>query len=183
MKKILFIAGLCLALFVGYSFSEKYMYTNTSSQKEVAKEFDLEEILLKNGYAKIPLEKLFTGHLQLKLSVNGVEGSFLLDTGANVTTIAEKSTDKFLMKTEPQEELATGVGVKNIEVQNSMRNTLRLESLELSDYTLYVMNLDLVNQALLDYEIGEIDGIVGADILSEKEAIIDYAKLTLYLKI
>jgi hypothetical protein len=44
------------------------------------------------------------------------------------------------------------------------------------------MNLDVINQTFADYEMEKIDGIIGADILSEKEAIIDYAKLMLYLK-
>ncbi|MGH1383133.1 aspartyl protease family protein [Kordia sp.] len=182
MKKTLITIGLCVALFVGYSFSTEFRQTHKSSQETVKGELNLEGILLKNGYVKIPLTKIFTGHLQLQISINGVEGNFILDTGANSTTVDAKAKAKFKMKAETSEQLATSAGITDILLQESTGNTLRLESLELKDYTVFLMNLDVVNKALENYETEEIDGIIGADILSEKEAIIDYAKLTLYLK-
>ena len=182
MKKIIITIGLCLALFVGYSFTTKLTQTNNTSQETAEGELNLEGILLKNGYVKIPLTKIFTGHLQLQLSINDVKGNFILDTGANSTAVDAKAKEKFQMKAEPSQQLATSAGVSDISLQESSGNSLRLESLEITDYDLILMNLDVINETFAGYEMEEIDGIVGADILSEKKAIIDYAKFMLYLK-
>ena len=44
------------------------------------------------------------------------------------------------------------------------------------------MNLDHVNNAFKSLGIKETDGVIGADILSDRKAIIDYTNLILYLK-
>jgi len=44
------------------------------------------------------------------------------------------------------------------------------------------MSLDHVNQAFASIGVEEIDGVIGADILEYKNAVIDYKNLILYLK-
>ena len=44
------------------------------------------------------------------------------------------------------------------------------------------MNLDHVNNAFNSMGLKEVDGVIGADILSSNKGIIDYTNLTLYLK-
>ena len=43
----------------------------------------LKKILKKKNYLKIKLKKMTTNHLELKASINGVQGRFILDTGAS----------------------------------------------------------------------------------------------------
>ncbi len=44
------------------------------------------------------------------------------------------------------------------------------------------MPLDHINNAFKQMGIEEVDGVIGADILTTGKAIIDYANLILYLK-
>ena len=44
------------------------------------------------------------------------------------------------------------------------------------------MNLDHVNSAFESMGLEKVDGVIGADILTNYNAIIDYKNLTLYLK-
>jgi hypothetical protein len=180
MKKALIGIVLLLIIFFGYSFC--FNSTKDTNNEAVKNELNLEKILLENGYVKIPLSKENSGHLQLTISINGVEGNFILDTGANSTAIDEKSMKKFKMKSKPSEEFAVSAGVTDIALQISTENTLLFDSIELKNHTVYLMKLDIINETFLNLGMTTIDGIIGTDILSENEAIIDYSKLTLYLK-
>jgi hypothetical protein len=44
------------------------------------------------------------------------------------------------------------------------------------------MKLDHVNKAFTSMGLKEVDGVIGADILTENKAIIDYSNLILYLR-
>ena len=44
------------------------------------------------------------------------------------------------------------------------------------------MNLNHVNNAFILMGLKEVDGVIGADILTSNKAIIDYTNLTLYMK-
>lgn len=178
MKKTIIGILLLSIIFLSYSFDK----SNKTQVEPVENELNLEKILLENGYVKIPLSRVNSGHLQLNVSINEVKGSFILDTGANSTAIDEKSINKFKMKHEPSVESATSAGKTNIEVQTSAGNSFVFDSLELKNITVYLMNLDIINETFLSLGMTVVDGIIGADILSEKDAIIDYATLTLYLK-
>lgn len=173
---------LIMSVFVGFTLLSCTMKNNEVKEKKTVKIFSLEQDLLANGYEKIALDKLPSGHLHFKLKLNGVIGSFILDTGAGATVVEEKRQDKFKMKVVKSDEIATGAGGTDIQTHESNNNLIVINSLTLKDYKLILMSLDYVNQALVSMEIEEVDGIVGADILEEKEAIIDYSNLVLYLK-
>ncbi|MFK5957584.1 MAG: acid protease, partial [Lutibacter sp.] len=47
----------------------------------------LSRILLRKGYTIIKLKKINTNHFELKATLNGVNGRFILDTGASNSCI------------------------------------------------------------------------------------------------
>ncbi|MEO1452031.1 MAG: acid protease, partial [Bacteroidota bacterium] len=102
--------------------------------------------------------------------------------GAGATVIETKQQEKFKLVTEETSETATGAGGTDLQMQISRENEIFIESVHLPRYNLALMSLDHVNQAFTSLGIEEIDGVVGADILEEKHAIIDYKNLVLYLK-
>lgn len=51
-----------------------------------------------------------SGHLHLFSQLNGVDGNFVLDTGAGTTVIEKKNKEKFGMQTKATENKATGAG-------------------------------------------------------------------------
>lgn len=144
--------------------------------------FDLGESLLQEGYAKIQLKKLISGHLQFSGEINSINGVFILDTGAGRTVIEEKQKEKFKLTAEALNGAAVGAGGANLAIQNSKNNSFVLGNLLLTNVELILMNLDHINGAFEQLGIEKVDGIIGADILTTQKAIIDYVNLIVYLK-
>jgi len=178
MKKIIL-----LFLISGLLFS--CSTTKTTSKVEQinnVKPINLEQFLTENnGYIKIPLSKMASGHLHLNVFINGIEGSFILDTGAGATVIDPKQQKKFNMKTQESERLGAGAGGQT-RLQQSLDNSFKIGKLEIPKFLLYVMNLDHVNNAFASMGLKKIDGVIGADVLTSNKGIIDYSNLILYLK-
>lgn len=142
----------------------------------------LDSYLTGEGYVKLELIKMASGHLHIYGQLNGVRGNFILDTSAGATVIEEKSKDKFRMQTKESEQQATGAGGAGIQLQTSGANTLKIGKLELTEQHLILMNLDHVNKAFESMGLEKADGVIGTDILTNNKAIIDYFNLILYLK-
>lgn len=142
---------------------------------------ELETFLtVEHDYIKIPITKMVSGHLHVHGILNGVEGEFILDTGASATVVEKDRKNKFNLKTEGTKH--TGAGAGGVQtVEKSIGNSMKLGDLTKDSPDIYLMNLDHVNNALASMGIKEIDGVIGADILTDNKAIIDYANLVLYL--
>ncbi|MBL6670243.1 MAG: aspartyl protease family protein [Flavobacteriaceae bacterium] len=177
MKKILnFITILILTITLN-SCSNKKENTDV-----VIDFFNLESYLSKAEYVKLKMKKMPSGHLHLFGKLNGVDGNFILDTGAGVTVIEEKNKEKFKMQSKNTDEKATGAGGADIQIQDSENNYFKFENFITSELNLTLMNLDHVNNAFESMGLEKVDGVIGADILTNYSAIIDYSNLVLYLK-
>jgi hypothetical protein len=142
----------------------------------------LEQFLQRQGYVKILLHKCITGHFVLSVLLNGVKGHFLLDPGASHSVIDEPKKEKFLLHTEPSKDKGAGLGGQ-AETAISFGNNLFVgDRFCLPSQTLYVMSLAHVNAALQRHGVDEIEGIIGADILTRHAAVLEYVDNTLYLK-
>jgi len=159
-KSILTVAS-TITLIILTSCSQKVTTDKKVSLKEP---FNLEKSLVLNDYIKIPLTKEISGHLQLNGSINGVNGSFILDTGAGATVIEQSLKEKFKMTSIKTDDTATGAG-------GAVENMF-----------LTLMDLNYVNDAFESLGIQKADGVIGADVLTDGKAIIDYYNLALYLK-
>ncbi|NVO03786.1 MAG: aspartyl protease family protein [Bacteroidetes bacterium] len=153
-----------------------------SNAQTSLKENSLNDFLIKDGYVPVKMQKFITGHLYVTGNLNGISGTFLIDTGAGATIIEEKREEKFKMKTEISDQKATGAGSSGLSVGISNNNKFVLDKYTFGSDTLRLMNLDHVNKALKSIGIEEIDGVIGADILTSGKAIIDYTNLVIYLK-
>ena len=56
---------------------------------------NLHEILKLEKYKKIKFKITRTQHLQIKAKINGVSGTFILDTGASNTCVGFESIERF----------------------------------------------------------------------------------------
>jgi len=154
-------------------------FTNAQTKDKNA---DLGKFLGKNGYVSVQMQKLITGHLYTEATLNGVKGRFILDTGAGATVIELTRKDKFKMTAVESKDKATGAGGTGMQVQESGKNKISLGDYTYNNDTLRLMSLDHVNQVLKSLGIEEMDGVIGADILTAGNAVIDYTKMVLYLK-
>jgi Aspartyl protease len=142
----------------------------------------LEKFLISDGYVKLQLMKSNTGHLALTALINGIEGYFILDTGAGGTVIDEKQSKRLKMHLEENSITGAGAGGTGLKVWSSRGNKIALQDFHIDDFDLSAMDLKHVNEALSGLGEKVPDGVIGADILNKGNAIIDYPKKVLYLK-
>ena len=142
----------------------------------------LKKVLSKKKYIKIKLKKTATNHLELKAKINGVKGRFILDTGASNSCVGIDLIEYFNLIAEESETKAAGAGATNMETQKSENNFLEIDSWKTIDCNLVLFDLTHVNTALTQHNAKEVQGIIGADVLEQGKAVIDYNKMVLYLK-
>ncbi|WP_248724304.1 retropepsin-like aspartic protease [Seonamhaeicola sp. ML3] len=143
----------------------------------------LQEFLLNKGYTKIKLHLTRTNHFEIKASINGQKGVFILDTGASSSCVGFESVDTFKLTTEDSAIKAAGAGAIDMETKMSKKNKVKIGKWRHDKVVLVLFNLTHVNTALINHDSKPVDGIIGADILKKGKAIIDYQKKYLYLKL
>ncbi len=142
----------------------------------------LKTFLEQNKYLKIPLVLTSTNHLEVGVSLNGVNGRFIVDTGASNTCVGFDKTIFFRLNSEVSEIKAAGAGASNMETLLSTMNTLNIGTWSARKMKIVLFDLGHVNEALLAHDAQPVDGIIGADILRKSRAVIDYQKCCMYLK-
>lgn len=143
----------------------------------------LQEFLLKKGYIKIKLHLTKTNHFEIKVTINGKKGLFILDTGASNSCVGFEAVERFQLKTEDSKIKAAGAGAIDMETKLSKKNKITIGKWTQKKAVLVLFNLSHVNTALINHNSQPVDGIIGADILKKGNAIIDYEKRYLYLKL
>ncbi|MBL4938905.1 MAG: clan AA aspartic protease [Lutibacter sp.] len=143
---------------------------------------NLKNILLRKGYTRLKLKKISTNHFELKATLNGVKGRFILDTGASNSCVDINLVEKFKLEVKDSETKAAGAGAIGMETKISSKNKLKIKKWKYNNCQIVLFDLAHVNTALVEHNASAVDGIIGADILEKGEAIIDYKKQRLYLK-
>jgi len=143
---------------------------------------NLHEVLKKEKYKKIKFKVIKTQHLLIKAKINGVSGNFILDTGASNSCVGFESIELFALNAKKSKTRASGAGGTGMKTQISSHNKLQLGSWKNQDFNLVIFDLSHVNEALEAYKAKPVHGIIGADVLLEGKAIIDYYNHYLYLK-
>lgn len=142
----------------------------------------LKKILRKKKYIRIKLKKIVTNHLELSAKINGVKGKFILDTGASNSCVGLDLIEHFKLVTEESEVKAAGAGATDMETKKSENNTLQIGKWKTKHSNLVLFDLTHVNTALTQHQAKKVHGIIGADILEDGKAFIDYNEKALYLK-
>jgi len=143
---------------------------------------DFQDVLKKAKYKKIAFKVSKTQHLLIKASINGVKGNFILDTGASNSCVGFESIELFQLTAKKSKTRAAGAGATGMFTQIAKNNTLQLGRWKETEFSLVVFDLSHVNEALQQYKAKPVHGIIGADILLQGKAIIDYYNHCLYLK-
>ncbi|WP_445956575.1 retropepsin-like aspartic protease family protein [Yeosuana sp.] len=142
----------------------------------------LQQFLLNKDYIKVKLKLAKTNHFEIKATINGVKGLFILDTGASSSCVGFDAIETFKLNAEDSKIKAAGAGDSNMETQISNKNIVKIGKWQDPKIVLVLFNLTHVNTALINHNSRPVDGIIGADILIKAKAIIDYEKRYLYLK-
>lgn len=153
------------------------------SDKTDRRSTSLKEFLLERGYIKVKLKLTKTNHFEIKATINGVKGLFILDTGASNSCVGFEGIEMFKLEAKDSEVKAAGAGATDMVTQLSKKNKLSIGTWKKDKVALVLFNLTHVNTALLNYNSKPVDGIIGADILKKAKAVIDYDKNYVYLKL
>jgi len=137
--------------------------------------------LKSQGYKKIKLKVSKTNHLIIKAKINGIDGNFILDTGASSSCVDFNDILHFNLVAEDSLTKAAGAGAVGMDTQLSANNLLQLGRWKIDDFSLVIFDLSHVNLALEQYKAKRVHGIIGADILIKGKAVIDYKGKYFYL--
>lgn len=143
---------------------------------------NLHDILKKEKYKKINFKVSKTQHLLVKATINGILGNFILDTGASNSCVGFESIDYFNLTAGKSKTKASGAGARGMFTQLAKNNALQIGRWKTDEFHLIIFDMTHVNEALQQYKAKPVHGIIGADILLEGKAIIDYYNHCLYLK-
>ncbi|WP_162126597.1 retropepsin-like aspartic protease [Flavobacterium phycosphaerae] len=143
---------------------------------------NLHDILKHEKYKKIAFKVSKTQHLLVKATINGVSGNFILDTGASNSCVGFDGIELFHLKAGKSKTKASGAGATGMLTQIAKNNTLQIGRWKTAEFHLVIFDMVHVNEALLQYKAKPVHGIIGADVLLEGKAIIDYYNHCLYLK-
>jgi len=143
---------------------------------------DLYSTLKEKGYKRIKFKLSKTQHLLIKAKVNGIEGNFILDTGASNSCVGFECITHFALEAADSDTRAAGAGGTGMVTQTSLKNTLKMGRWATKKFGIVIFDMSHVNEALRQYKAKPVHGIIGADILLKGKAIIDYSNFCLYLK-
>jgi predicted aspartyl protease len=142
----------------------------------------LRNFLELEGFYRIGLKKINSGHYKLSAKINGISGEFILDTGASTSCIGFVNADHFLLTSEESDVTAAGAGAINMKTKFARNNTLAIGIWKMDKMDFVLFDLSHVNEALIRAEESIIHGIIGADFLKLRRGVIDYGRNCLYIK-
>ena len=142
----------------------------------------LNKFLKSEGYSSVKLVFLETKHYLIEAKVNGVSGSFILDTGASSSCICTSLENNFKIISKQTIEKASSATSKISNTKISKNNTIQIGKWE-NKINLITFNMSYINHALNEKKINSVSGIIGADVLKKSKAILNYKSNKLYLKL
>jgi hypothetical protein len=142
----------------------------------------LYQLLKSKGYTRVRLQTLPTKHYVVVVTLNGVEGRFILDTGASSTCVSTELAMHFHLNAKPSEEKASSASANELDTEVAYHNELIIGKWSSKRRTVVLFDMQAVNLALQKLDIKIVDGIIGADVLQSTKAVVDYQNDWLYLK-
>ena len=144
---------------------------------------EVRAFLEQQGFTTFRLIKLRTGHEAIEGTINGIAGTFVLDSGANRTVLHKDRLAKFgIVPAAVSQGAGAGAGGAVAIGSHSICSftlggqPVPLDTIYSTDLTSVVGNL----KAAADVDI---DGVVGQDVLSGYGGIINVGTSELYLKL
>ena len=142
----------------------------------------LRTFLEAQGFYRIPLKRIATGHYLFSAKINDIRGHFILDTGASTSCVDITDTSHFTLISEDSIIKAAGAGAINMETMLSRKNKFTIGKWIVKNMDFVLFDLSHVNQALQQAEEDPIHGIIGADFLKSHRSVIDYGRNCFYVR-
>jgi predicted aspartyl protease len=137
-------------------------------------------------YQALPLELSSQSHLLVRAEINGKPATLLVDTGAPLSAVAIDRAPYYRMNpVSSKSRIPSRLNINGAFNAMSMAHNLRLGALNLVDEAMVLIDFSYLRQSNDNQEESEreSDGILGTDILSPLDAILDYDRMLLVFKI
>jgi hypothetical protein len=142
----------------------------------------LAEFLLQQGFHRHTLVRNQIGHLQLVGLLQNAPVDILLDTGAASTVVDLSYCRAKGIPTRDTRRLGGGAGGITLAIYALEAATLSLDGHPLRSDGIYAVDLTHVNDGLVTKGASRVQGVLGADVLTYHQAVIDYATMSLFLR-
>lgn len=143
---------------------------------------DLAGYLTQHGYVPIKMTKLSTGHETVMVTINGVQGQFVVDSGAGGTVVHSGRLKKFSLHAPQGEgEASSGAGGGFTAFRASVQS-FDIEGVTLDIDQVRTLDLGAVIDQLKLAAGADIDGVVGQDVLTRFAGVLDVGAQTLFLR-
>jgi Aspartyl protease len=142
----------------------------------------LAEFLSQRGFRRHTLVRNQIGHLQLVGLLQNAPVDVLLDTGAASTVVDLSYCRAKGIPTRDTGKLGGGAGGITLAIHALEGATLSLDGYALRSDGIYVVDLTHVNEGLVTKGASRVQGVLGADVLTYHQAVIDYATMSLFLR-
>ena len=142
----------------------------------------LKKILKNKGYYSVNLIFLKTKHYLIEANINGINGKFILDSGASNSCVCITKENKFKLETKKSKISASSATSEISETSISKKNLVSIGKYE-NTIDLVTFDMSHINETFKEKEIESVDGIIGADVLKKSKGVLDYKSNKLYLKL
>ena len=139
--------------------------------------------------ATVPLELINLNndgfHLLVEVFVFNQIFNLVLDTGASKTVFDKTTVEKYIDLEDLliSDQLSTGLGTNSMQSYSIKLNKIKFGQLIIREFEAAVLDLSIISAAYLNLNLPPIKGVLGGDILQKYDAVIDYKRLHLKLKV
>ena len=131
----------------------------------------------------INFEITLSNHIIIDCKVNSINGRFIIDTGASNSCINYLCANKFKVNFKKLDVKASSATNQINEVFYSNNNRLEIKNFKKNNFEVILFDMTHINNSLREKEIEDVDGIIGSDVLKEFNAIIEYKRKIITLKL
>ena len=134
-------------------------------------------------FVLIPIIREKSHHITVVAHLAGLRARFVVDTGAGGTILDSQAVSQYKLKLSSASRKVGGLGSAAIRMSYVARHDLGLCGLDLSDTKVIALDLSHVNAGLTKAKVERVVGVLGADVLWRRHAIIDYDRGLMLLSV
>jgi clan AA aspartic protease (TIGR02281 family) len=116
-------------------------------------------------------------HVLCRVHIDGKQFRMLVDTGSSMTLFNIKKVKEISQnELESNQQQIVAVGSGNIKSKYVVIDEMKIGDIVIKDYKTMLIDLEFINEHFRSNGEPLIDGIIGGDILTNYNAVIDYEK-------
>ncbi len=153
------------------------------------KSVNIDDLMIKHKYEAIKLNAIVFDDLDLtfftvNIQINGVNGMFIIDSGAGRSFIHKKNLENFSISVSKNSNTETSSGAGgSFNIGSIVLPHLFIDQTQIGKQSVYSVDLSALIGFIKDQKGVVIDGLLGQDILSRYSGILNTSDNKLYLKL